>query len=81
MTSKSIQLESHAITGGVPALFTAGSVLRRILSLFTRSELERARASYCLRRQHRERWQAGQNMLTDLPLHQKMQLGMHRWID
>ena len=55
------------------------TLYRRVVTVFVRSELEKAQAGYRQKQQHRSPVQ--QDILSDMPVETKQALGMHRWIN
>ena len=85
MYSDSPHYQNHSAarvaTPTLPRAGFFGAIVDRLTALLTRSAAERAQAYYRARRLHQERAGVGHEIVSSLPIEEKLRLGMYRFMD
>ncbi len=84
MHSKSLQYANIA-SSKFEKLATAQTsfvttLIRKVSAALTRSEIERAQASYKMKRAHQTQSELNQDIVGTLPVEEKLRLGMYRFM-
>ena len=65
-----------------PESFTwIAKVFSSLTAIFTRSDLEKAQAHFSLKRKHQAQAQTHRDIVRDMPVEQKLQLGCYHLMD
>ena len=84
MNSKSLQYSNIAKSRFERLATTQTSfiteIFRKLLNFLTRSEIEQARASYKMKRKHETQAELHQDIVSTLPIEEKLRLGMYHFM-
>jgi hypothetical protein len=84
MNSKSLQYNNIA-NSKLEKLATAQTsfitgIIRKVFDSLTRSEIEKAQASYKMKRKHETQAELHQDIVGTLPIEEKLRLGMYHFM-